>query len=301
VSRQLQMLREKIESARTLLEVVETMRGLAMVNIRRAEAVAAQAAQYARTVHLALNAALRRMDSRSLRRLLRQDERAARTRPTTVLLISTDMGLCGQFNERVVEYALAFWRRETAAAGADPFRWIVVGLRGWERLRDTKARLTARLDAPGSVEAVGTAAVEAFVALSHVLDEKGRLIVIHNAPSDDTLFAPRHLQLAPFEAWRWLAWPADEPPWKTPPLIDPAPEKVLPYLVREQVYIDLFHAFIQSFAAENAARLASMRNASDNIEELLEELQMRYRRERQDVITNELMELLGGVEAVLDK
>lgn len=76
---------------------------------------------------------------------------------------------------------------------------------------------------------------------------------------------------------------------------------MLPYLVREQVYIDLFHAFIQSFAAENAARLASMRNASDNIEELLEELQMRYRRERQDVITNELMELLGGVEAVLDK
>lgn len=302
MSVQLQVLRDKIDSARTLLSVVETMRGLAAVNIRRAEAVAAQSAQYAATVHVALQAVLRRMDYRSLRRLLQHDQAAPWTGPTTVLVISTDMGLCGQFNERVVDYALNYWRQETAAAGSDRFRWVVVGVRGWERLRETKARLAALLDAAGSVEALGISAAEAFVALSRASDEEaGRLVVIYNAPSDENLFAPRHTQLAPFQARRWLAWPEGEPPWKTPPVADPAPEKALPYLVREQIYIDLFHAFVQSFAAENVARLSSMRNASDNIEELLEELQLRYRRERQDVITNELMELLGGVEAVTDR
>ncbi len=133
------------------------------------------------------------------------------------------------------------------------------------------------------------------------MDRSGTVTACSSSTTSRTtaaIFAPRHLQLLPFQPNRWLAWPGDEPTWKTPPLTALAPEDILPHLVREQVYIDLFEAFILSFAAENAARLSSMRNATDNIEEVLAELEARYRRERQDVITNELMELLGGVEAV---
>lgn len=305
MSLQLQVLRDKIDSARALLSVVETMRGLAYVNMRRAEAVAAQAEAHLRTVHVALHAALTSLDFRTRQRMLRREDETW-SGSTTALLIATDMGLCGQFNERVVEYALDLWRRETRTArtdggGADDdFQWVVVGARGWERLVDAGATIVALLDAPGSVEAVGAAAAEAFVALSRYASEEDRhrLLVVYNAPSDEIIFAPRHVQLAPFQPSRWLAWPEGEPRWKTRPLLSPAPEETLRHLVREQTYIDLFNGFIQSFAAENAARLSSMRNATDNIEELLDELQLRYRRERQDVITNELMEILGGVEAV---
>lgn len=315
MSLQLQYLRDKINSARNLLGVVETMRGLAAVNIRRAEGVAAQSTRYARTVHVAMHATLTSMEPRTRTRWVRQANQQALAGPTTALLITTDMGLCGQFNERIVDYALDLARREAKAAraafprgeadGAGSFRWLVVGMRGWERLRDTDAELIGLLDAPSSVEAVGAAVEEAFVALSgHLADGDGpqrdghRLLIVHNVPDNGSIFAPRHLQLLPFQPNRWLAWPGDEPTWKTPPLTALAPEDILPHLVREQVYIDLFEAFILSFAAENAARLSSMRNATDNIEEVLAELEARYRRERQDVITNELMELLGGVEAV---
>lgn len=312
MSLQLQFLRDKINSARNLLGVVETMRGLAAVNIRRAEGVAVQSAEYARTMHLALHAALTSLDFRTRERIVRQSARyvawdgvhgAGRDaghdvagRTTTALLITTDMGLCGQFNERIIDYALDLSREHPGT-----WRWIVVGLRGWERLRDTDIELVAHLDAPGSVEAIPTTVAEAFVVLSGYLTDThgGRLLVVHNRPDGGTIFAQRWLQLAPFEPERWLTLPEGEPPWKTPPMTSPDPEGILPYLVREQVYIDLFQAFIQSFAAENAARLSSMRNATDNIDELLAELELQYRRERQDVITNELMELLGGVEAVV--
>ncbi len=372
MSLELQELRDKIKSARNLLGVVETMRGLAAVNIRRAEAVAARSAAYARTVHLALHAALSAMEGRSGRdgeaearvegAAGRVYERAARpgaariarrglgaaalrtpartattgasglaaaaggpsrtaaagtlgrtaaagtpgrepaprsagwTGDTVALLITTDMGLCGQFNERIAGYALALMRRHPETT----FRWVVVGMRGWERLRDAEAETVELLNAPGSVEAVGNAVAEAFVALSrhYAGDGGGRLLVVHNRQDDRHIFAPTHRQLAPFEPERWLTWPEDEGPWRTPPQTSPPPEQMLPFLLREQLHIDLFQAFIQSFAAENAARLSSMRNATDNIEELLAELEASYRRERQDVITNELMELLGGVEAV---
>src|SRR5690606_38249541 len=223
MSLELQELRDKIKSARNLLGVVETMRGLAAVNIRRAEAVAARSAAYARTVHLALHAALSAMEGRSGRdgeaearvegAAGRVYERAARpgaariarrglgaaalrtpartattgasglaaaaggpsrtaaagtlgrtaaagtpgrepaprsagwTGDTVALLITTDMGLCGQFNERIAEYALALMRRHPETT----FRWVVVGMRGWERLRDAEAETVELLNAPGSV------------------------------------------------------------------------------------------------------------------------------------------------------
>src|SRR5690606_16530186 len=287
------------------------MRGLAAVNIRRAEAVAARSAAYARTVHLALHAALSAMEGRSGRdgeaearvegAAGRVYERAARpgaariarrglgaaalrtpartattgasglvaaaggpsrtaaagtlgrtaaaggpsrtaaagtlgrtaaagtlgrtaaagtpgrepaprsagwTGDTVALLITTDMGLCGQFNERIAGYALALMRRHPETT----FRWVVVGMRGWERLRDAEAETVELLDAPGSVEAVGNAVAEAFVALSrhYAGDGGGRLLVVHNRQDDRHIFAPTHRQLAPFEPERWLTWPEDE-------------------------------------------------------------------------------------------
>src|SRR5690606_24064073 len=71
------------------------------------------------------------------------------TGDTVALLITTDMGLCGQFNERIAGYALALMRRHPETT----FRWVVVGMRGWERLRDAEAETVELLNAPGSVEA----------------------------------------------------------------------------------------------------------------------------------------------------
>lgn len=304
MSLQLQYLREKIGTARTLLGVVETMHGLAAVNIRRAEAAAQQASQYARTVHLALHAALQAESGSSGEGTPRFVAREAGPRPgpPTFLLIATDMGLCGQFNERIVQYALAL--AERLGGGRDRMspsaRWIVVGLRGLERLQDGGAAIVDTLDAPGSVEAIPGAVTEAFLSLRpHVSKtDAGPLYVVSNRPGGGTHFVEGHLRLFPIDAARWRDLPPGESPWPAVPMAAPDPEAMLPHLIREQIYIDLFQAFVQSFAAENAARLASMKNATDNIDELLEDLQARYRRERQDAITTELMELLGGVEAV---
>lgn len=324
MSLQLQYLREKIDTARNLLGVVETMRGLAAVNIRRAEAVAEQTEQYARTLHLSLHGALMHMDiapgsspgSGSEPGSGARGHASGQSEEPTLLVISTDMGLCGQFNERIVEYGLGVAARFAAEAGEPesgsaydrsssgprsiPGRWIVVGLRGLERLEAEGARIIGRFDAPGSVEAIPTAVVEAFLAVQRALAEAegGPLLVVYNRPDAEGIFAGHFVQLFPFERRRWEELPKGEQPWTSMPMTSPTAEAMLPHLVREQVYIDVYEAFVQSFAAENAARLASMKNATDNIDELLEELEARYRRERQDAITTELMELLSGVEAV---
>ena len=296
-------LRERIATAESLHEIVETMRTLATVNIRRANQATSAANAYLRAVHIALHVALR--NTRAARRAPQPSPARARRRvrgagPPTLLVFSSNQGLCGTFNERVTKRALEVAARAAAehgvAPGALPF--VCVGYRGSDRLTTAGMRVVAVLDAPSSVEAVGPLVREIYRAVGERLDPEGRLIAVANHPTGAAGFATRDVSLLPFDPARWRRLPEGEPPFATLPLLSGGPvDAVLADLVRELLYIDLYRILIESFAAENAARVVSMQGATQNIEELLAELQAAYREARQDAITNELMDILGGMLA----
>lgn len=319
---QLQQLREKIITAGNLRGVVETMRGLAAVNIRRAEVAAMQGEKYERTVHLALHVAMKSIEKGGSALYPAAGNERGTVSGMAVgrshddllgaVVITTDQGLCGQFNDRIISYAQRLFDEDTnrrvAMIGSDGAmdrpaenrRLVVIGMRGFERLDSDGEHIIAHLDAPGSVEVIPTVVSQAFSSFEDLLGSGkiGRLLVIYNRLRQGSTFGESHLQLAPFDSSRWVDLPEGESPWATLPDFSIPVHELLPLLVKEQVYIDLFRALTQSFAAENAARLASMQSAADNIEERLNELEGQYRRARQDVITSELMDLMGGVEAV---
>jgi F-type H+-transporting ATPase subunit gamma len=69
-------------------------------------------------------------------------------------------------------------------------------------------------------------------------------------------------------------------------------------LIREYLFISLFRAFAESLASENASRLASMQGAERNIEEMLHELNADFQKQRQMAITEELLDIVSGFEAL---
>jgi len=71
-------------------------------------------------------------------------------------------------------------------------------------------------------------------------------------------------------------------------------------LIREYLFVSLFRAFAESLASENASRLAAMQGAEKNIEEQLGELNRRYHQQRQMSITEELLDIVSGYEALSD-
>jgi F-type H+-transporting ATPase subunit gamma len=71
-------------------------------------------------------------------------------------------------------------------------------------------------------------------------------------------------------------------------------------LVREYLFISLYHAFAESLASENASRLSSMQAAQKNIAERLSDLNAEYRRQRQSSITAELLDIVSGFEALTE-
>jgi len=90
--------------------------------------------------------------------------------------------------------------------------------------------------------------------------------------------------------------PAEGPP----PVTHLAPRALLDKLVDELVFAELMHAAMESFASENAARLATMESAHSNIEDKIEELSGEERQRRQDQITMELLDVITGAEAMVD-
>ena len=124
------------------------------------------------------------------------------------------------------------------------------------------------------------------------------MLLFNNRPRRGASYEPHALQLLPMSP-AWLdelasrPWPTNQLPghpgdWQT----------LFAALVRQYLFVALFRAFAESLASENASRLAAMQAAENNIEEKIDELNARYHRRRQAAITEELLDVISGFEAL---
>jgi F-type H+-transporting ATPase subunit gamma len=81
-------------------------------------------------------------------------------------------------------------------------------------------------------------------------------------------------------------------------IYEPNPETILGVLLPDFTEMQIYQAVLESFASEHSARMVSMRNATDNAHALIDHLTLQYYRARQEAITNEMVDIAGGVEAL---
>jgi F-type H+-transporting ATPase subunit gamma len=129
-------------------------------------------------------------------------------------------------------------------------------------------------------------------------EDINEIVLFYAKRESGAAFRPIRVRLLPIDrAWiRKLharAWPS-----RGEPVIGLAPRRMLRVLLRQHLYIALYRAFAESLASENASRLASMGGAERNIDERLDDLERTYRRIRQTVITEELLDIISGFEAL---
>jgi len=111
-------------------------------------------------------------------------------------------------------------------------------------------------------------------------------------------YRPQTLKLLPVDR-QWLM-NLQKKRWdsRTLPLFTIEWETILRSLIREYLFVSIYRAFANSLASENASRLAAMQNAEKNIEERLEELDVQFHSQRQMTITEELLDIVAGFEAM---
>ncbi|MEO8368414.1 MAG: F0F1 ATP synthase subunit gamma [Candidatus Solibacter sp.] len=288
-------LRRKIGGAGDLQSVVRTMKAVAASSIGQYEKSVHALADYYRTVELGLGACFRETGSAPLT-AERKGKMAAVT--SGAVVFGSDQGLVGQFNDVVADYAV----KTLATLPGKPEVWAV-GERVHERLAVSELPLRRLFTVPSSVKAitplVGQILVETEAGQRH--GDVTELHLFHNRPTSGSVYAPVSQRLLPLDE-DWRRELADSPwPAGSLPEVMGGGTSTLRALIREYLFVSLFRACAESLASENASRLAAMQRADKNIEELLEDLNRKFHRQRQNGIDEELFDVISGFEALSAK
>jgi F-type H+-transporting ATPase subunit gamma len=288
----LETLRRRIRSTQDLQSVVKTMKSLAAVSIRQYERAAQSLEEYNRVVEMGLHIALRnRPDGVNVGEERPQERLGA-------VVFGSDQGMCGQFNERIAAYAL---ERMDAMRIRNQDRSILsVGVRVTARLEDARQPLERAFSVPSSVSGITQDVQEVLLHIEDWRSQQNidRIVLFFNRQTGGAAYEPQMSYLLPLD----LVWlhSLEEEPWpsRSLPIFRMEWDEILAALIREHFFVSLYRAFAQSLASENAARLAAMQTAERNIEEKLDEFNAHYQRQRQNVITSELLDIVSGFEAL---
>jgi F-type H+-transporting ATPase subunit gamma len=206
--------------------------------------------------------------------------------------------MCGPFNEMILDLALEK-ELELAGKGIEISFWAV-GERIRSGLEDRGGKEQEYFALPGNIMGINgqvQLVVRTFGAWQR---QKGveTLYTLFNQLGKGSSYHPVHSRLLPLDH-TWLEqYMGQRWPGTCLPLLGLHWEKLFRHLFRQYLFVSLYRVFAQSMASENAARLNSMQAAEKNILEMEEDLQGKFRETRQTMITEELLDIISGFEAI---
>jgi F-type H+-transporting ATPase subunit gamma len=291
-----QDIKRRIRSVRNTRKITRAMELVAAAKLRRAEARIEAMRPYADTMRELIAGVGRAAASVRALPLLQQRENVE----TVVLVpLTGDRGLAGAFNAQVLRRAFAL-ERELQAEGKT-VRWIVAGKKGRSTLtfrrRELDGAYTGFTDRPAYADAQ---AIAHKVGELFVEGEADRVVLVYNTfvsaltqrvTEQDILPISADILETSEEARAADAMRGDF-------IFEPEPEEILARLLPVYVETQIYRALLESAASEQGARMTAMRNASKNAGELIDSLTLQMNRARQAEITQEILEVVAGADAL---
>jgi F-type H+-transporting ATPase subunit gamma len=291
-----QDLKRRIKSIRNTRKITKAMELVASARLRRAQARIEAMRPYAdRMMELMVGTARASSSVRGLPLLQRREEERA----VAILPLTGDRGLAGAFNAQVLRHAFALDR--SLRTEGKRVRWLVSGRKGASTLRFRRYEVlqawTGFSDRPSYADAQ---ALAHKVAELYVGEEIDRVVVVYNhfvsplvqqVVEQDLLPIPEQVLEAGEEEEHRAALLGDF-------IYEPEPEQILERLLPVYVETELYRALLESAASEQGARMTAMRNASKNAGELIDSLTLAMNRARQAEITQEILEVVAGADAL---
>jgi F-type H+-transporting ATPase subunit gamma len=286
-------MRMRIRSVKNISQVTRALEAVSASKVRKAMAAESSTRAYSSKAWQVLTHIARQPGRENLHPLL---TRRSRVRNLLVLVISGDRGLAGAYNTNVI-------RCVTQRFGASevPVRYIAVGRKGRDLLIRRRKQVIAEFSslpaAPSfaDVSAIGRMAVDEFL--------KGDVDEVHLVYTDFINMARQETvvkKLLPLEvsdeSGRVESF--EQKHLTAAYIYEPAEREILDEIIPRFTALQVFQAILESLASEHAARMVAMSNATDNALELVDGLQLQYNKARQQTITNDLLDIAGGAEAL---
>ena len=285
-------LRDRIRSLKNTQQITKAMKQVAAAKIRRAETAQKQARPYAETLSEMLNdliASVNSVDHPFMKP-------GAQGAPSGVILMTADKGLAGAFNSNVIRAGELYAREHAGAV----FYSVGVKARNAVRRLGQADRPAWALNVESKIDAardVAQRVTDDFVAgkISDITLVSSKMLSMMSQK-------PQTQHLVPIVAEEIKGSAAGQSSGpKNAVEFSPSPEFVLSRLLPKYLEFTIFSAMLETDAAFFAAQLVAMNNATDNAGKLIDELTIVMNNARQAAITKELLEIVGGAEALTGK
>lgn len=288
------LFRLRIRSVKNIAQVTRALQAVSASKVRKAMQAMLQTRPYATKAWQVLTHIASQPGRDTLHPLLTP---RPEDRHELVILITGDRGLAGAYTTNIVRHALQRFNRRVI-----PVSYIAVGRKGRDMLLRRRKNIIAEFSnlpaAPSfnDVSAIGRLAVEEF--LSGRVD---RVYLVYTDFINMVRQSPTIKQLLPLELGAEEDRVMAIEPVKSAQatyIYEPGETQILDEIVPRFTALQVYQAILESLASEHAARMVAMKNATDSATELASALQLEYNKARQQSITSEILDIVGGAEAL---
>jgi F-type H+-transporting ATPase subunit gamma len=291
----LQDIRRRITSVRNTRKITKALELVAGARLRRAQIRIEEMRPYAdRMQELMAGTSRAAASFRNLALLQRRE-----VKRVAVLIVTGDRGLAGPFNGQVLRRAFELERAERAEG--HEIDWLVAGRKGASTLRfrryDVKASWAGFADKPKYSDAQTIAHTLAELYSSQEVD---RVVLVYNRYVSPLVQRVTVTDLLPIQE-HVLGSERDEAEanaFHGDFIYEPEPEEILQRLLPVYLETEIYRALLESAASFLASQMTAMRNASKNAGELIDSLTLAMNRARQAEITQEILEVVAGADAL---
>ena len=215
-------------------------------------------------------------------------------RQVLIVVITSNRGLCGAFNSNVIKEAMQFAAKKYGNSSESvTVRYMAIGKKGFDALRKRNVLLEAapKMDLIENPTFENASEVAELLMDAFVSKRFDCIDILYNEfinAASQKVTCKQFLPLIPDEQHGpHLDY-----------IFEPSKRKILRELIPQNLRIMLYEALLDSIASESGARMTSMHQATDNATTLIQELTLQYNKARQAAITNEILEIVGGAEAL---
>jgi F-type H+-transporting ATPase subunit gamma len=286
-------IRRRIRSVESTQKITRAMKLVAAAKLRRAQERIVSARPYAVKMAELLSSLVRRAEGEAHPLLVRRP--AARKR---LVIITADKGLCGAFNSNILRASLAFLREQ----GETNVTLVVVGKKARDFYRrrqyEIKSEMLGFFDRLAYSHAQELAGGLMQEYLSGEVDE---VHLLYNEFRSVAVQRVKREQLLPIESAEAVDGQGNQGGAAGAAgdyIYEPSPEAILAALLPRHVTTQVYRALMESVAGEYGARMTAMEAATKNAKEMISVLSIQYNKARQERITKELLDIVGGAEAL---
>lgn len=300
----LREVRLRIRSVKNIAQVTRALQAVSASKVRKATAAMVNTRPYANKAWQVLNHIARQPGKGNLHPLLKSRDEI---RNTLVVLITGDRGLAGAYTTNIVRYTLQRFGRSK-----NPVQYVTVGRKGRDLMIRRRQNVLAEFSnlpaAPSfaDVSAIGRVAVDEF--LMGRVDE---VYIVYTDFINMARQAPTSKRLLPLEVGDEEQKVARFGQAERGPAsvymyeesggsVEDAQAHILDEIIPRFTALQVYQAILESLASEHAARMLAMKNATDSAISLAEALQLDYNNARQQGITNEMLDIAGGANALAE-